>query len=287
MSHYLVPWSGGLDSTYLVWHLLSCGHSVDTVYFSLGNNSAKTTRELKARDKIKKYFSSFSKFKDREKMFNIDVDDTSRCYSDLAQVPAWITGIVYSCGNNKESFPLSTSGNHSYDYVALGYVMGDHAISFIEDIKKIYMAFGGLSAERQKLPKLVFPLKKMLKEDICNKLPNDILKEVTFCEERIDNCGKCAPCKRWKALEVDGYIPWNIRRMKEELTKECECLSIEEPIEDFPLDEDNDDLEIEKDVAKIMELEKEIKNEEISFALLKRSEDNVKPMTRAVMSYEL
>jgi diphthamide synthase (EF-2-diphthine--ammonia ligase) len=41
---YLVLWSGGLDSTALIHHLLGEGHSVDAVYVNIQNNLGKSKR---------------------------------------------------------------------------------------------------------------------------------------------------------------------------------------------------------------------------------------------------
>jgi diphthamide synthase (EF-2-diphthine--ammonia ligase) len=42
MAKYLVPWSGGLDSTALIDFLLSEGHTVDALYTNINNNKQFT-----------------------------------------------------------------------------------------------------------------------------------------------------------------------------------------------------------------------------------------------------
>ena len=43
--HYFVLFSGGLDSTFLVWKLLKAGHKITTFYVSILNNDIKTKIE--------------------------------------------------------------------------------------------------------------------------------------------------------------------------------------------------------------------------------------------------
>lgn len=48
----LIPWSGGLDSTYLVWKSLKEGHHVNTAYFTIINNHTKTSEMSKVEMKF-------------------------------------------------------------------------------------------------------------------------------------------------------------------------------------------------------------------------------------------
>jgi tRNA U34 2-thiouridine synthase MnmA/TrmU len=64
---YFVSWSGGLDSTFLIYKLLSEGYSVCSSYVKIGNNEEKTTRELNSikniiplfKDEFKNKFSYY------------------------------------------------------------------------------------------------------------------------------------------------------------------------------------------------------------------------------------
>ncbi len=48
----LVAWSGGLDSTYLVWRCLRAGIDVTAAYFEIANNENKVKRERAALDRL-------------------------------------------------------------------------------------------------------------------------------------------------------------------------------------------------------------------------------------------
>lgn len=55
----LVLWSGGLDSTYIVWDHLSKDEPIDTLYVKL-NNKEKSERETKSRLLIKNLLNQYS-----------------------------------------------------------------------------------------------------------------------------------------------------------------------------------------------------------------------------------
>jgi 7-cyano-7-deazaguanine synthase in queuosine biosynthesis len=189
MSTYHVLWSGGLDSTYLIHSLLNEGHVVRASYCEIINNKDKTIREQKAIKSLCKVLSH-PKFSYLGVLCRVEVlGNFLTCFS---QMPVWITALL-------------SSGAKDADYLALGYVLGDDAISYLEDIQNIWNAYGGLS--KKTLPLLQFPLKKVSKEDIIRKLPLNILKLVTWCENSDVPCGKCPPC--WHRLGSElfgGYI---------------------------------------------------------------------------------
>jgi len=198
----LVLFSGGLDSTYLVYKNLKEGNRVQPIYIELNNNREKSIIERIQTQKLIDLF-------DQE--FNVD---TNRIYNiakpmqllvnssapelTFRQMPAWITGIMYS---NELS---------EADEVHIGYVMNDSAISYLEDIKRIYYAYQGIV--NKKLPRLMFPLIKLDKPMISNMLP-ERYKELTItCEVprlalsgsgvKYFDCGDCDPCKRAVKLNL-------------------------------------------------------------------------------------
>jgi hypothetical protein len=87
----------------------------------------------------------------------------------------------------------------------MGYVMNDDAISYIDDIKRVYNSYKSLS---DSLVPIKFPLKKFKKEMIIDELPEKYSELTITCEEpRIkgngnaeildyDACGYCPACKR-------------------------------------------------------------------------------------------
>jgi hypothetical protein len=185
VKNIFVLWSGGLDSTYLVYKNLLEGNTVKAGYVEIKNNIEKTIKERTSLVKLYEIFND--NFGDRfsyaeQSTFEVkaSIDSVS-----LKQVPVWICSILYMDLN--------------IDEVQIGYVSNDDAISFLEEIKRIYRSYEPIV---ERLPKLVFPLTKTKKEEIVPKLPMKYLKEVSFCEgsNSIRFCGECHPCKRMREV---------------------------------------------------------------------------------------
>lgn len=195
---FFVLWSGGLDSTYLIYYLLQSGAKVEAGYVEILNNREKVRREKRAIEKLVKVFRSHwneDHFQYQGVLLSTFVKMAAPVVS-LVQVPIWIIGLIMS-GLGKR---------HYYkDYVALGYVMGDDAISFLPEITRIYKAYEGISHNR--FPQLVFPLSKKSKMEFYDNLPKEYLEKITFCEGSKELCGECSSCKKWKQAEEAGGIP--------------------------------------------------------------------------------
>lgn len=177
--HYLVSWSGGVDSTYLICKLLEEGHKVSAFYTALFNNVDKTKRETEAITEIRKIFEQNQNFSFVGSN-NIELWAYGECLA-LKQVPAWICSLAYFASDK-------------YDTVAIAYIMGDDAISFIPDIEKIWNSYRGITDG--KLPKLEFPLVKLKKSEAWYDLPLVIRDHVTWCEENGNPICKCHSCAR-------------------------------------------------------------------------------------------
>jgi 7-cyano-7-deazaguanine synthase in queuosine biosynthesis len=185
----LVPWSGGFDSTYLVQHLIESdpNNRVTTFYVELKNNPEKTKLENRATAAMKPVFTRL--YGDRYQDFGTqsEFDIRGGGMFGLKQPILWLTACAY----------LSTS---SFKKVAIGYVMNDCAMSFLDDFRNIWYGFGKLS--EAKFPELVFPLAKIDKYDVHQWLKADLYPHCVCCEHPEDHhgylaeCGQCAPCKR-------------------------------------------------------------------------------------------
>jgi 7-cyano-7-deazaguanine synthase in queuosine biosynthesis len=192
----LVPFSGGLDSTYLVWKLLKEGHKVYTVYFKLLNNDSKIKMEQFSRDLlIKKFDKEFpSLHHDTCVDFECRIHNHKVGYT-MAQVPIWILGSFFSCSN-------------TIDEISIAYVMNDDAISYLSEIRKLYNSYKFLA--HHKLPVLNFPLSKIKKQEILHNLPQEYKDLTVSCEApyflkwknkkvvEYSFCGSCVPCERAK-----------------------------------------------------------------------------------------
>lgn len=227
----VVFFSGGLDSTYLVWKNLTEGNIVYPVYVDIKNNINKTILE-KNRIKIlhKLFTEEFNKelfFLEKQKtIFTIDVvaNENSLYFK---QIPIWILGALYSQGLNA-------------DEIQIGYVMNDDAISYLNDIQNIYRSYQVIS---EKLIPLKFPITKITKWQMARDLPERYFNHIVSCEnpeiigdinaEYIEYkpCCDCVPCshiistnyytthnypKNYKKPLIDKYKR-NLYNLKEKL----------------------------------------------------------------------
>lgn len=185
----LLFWSGGLDSTFLLYHLLSTTeYIIDTCYVEIENNDFKTKRELLARERIKYIFkNNMRSFNDLGTISKIFVSNVN-CVSSFHQIPTFIYTSVM-CAND-------------YDEIALSYVMNDDAISYLDEIKQVFNSFKLIGYKGDNLfPTIIFPLSKWKKYDISLNMSSyqnyrEVFDAITWCESTTDNCGVCAPCKR-------------------------------------------------------------------------------------------
>ena len=178
----LIPWSGGLDSTYMIYDYLCKGYKVKAFYVDYAAGSLRTLNELKAIESLRYKFDKIGNynFVYYEKSI-LDLKYQGNLI--LAQVPIWI-------------FSILNRIDEDVDEVAIGYVMNDDAISFLPEIKNIYNANLKICYNK---PKLVFPLIKTKKEDIWFKLPQEMKDIVVSCEEPTSDfkdCKQCPSCKR-------------------------------------------------------------------------------------------
>lgn len=181
---YFVLWSGGLDSTALIYRLLEQNHEVVAGYVKIGNNREKTKRELRSIKSIRKYLESY-KFTYCENFLDMTGIFCNDAY--LKMVPIFL-------------FASLSTARKEYDRIAIGYCQNDCAISWLNDIERAFYAHSGLFSS--KLPKLEFPLSKIAKEENWHYLNPKIRKLVTWCEnfEKQDNCGQCSPCLRMSPI---------------------------------------------------------------------------------------
>jgi len=188
-----VLFSGGLDSTYLIWDNLRKGNRVYPFYFTIKNNLHKPELE---KNRINLLYKSFYEtygdlINPPEYVMSVEVMSV-KSKLHLQQLPVWILGLQYC----QMDF---------LDETQIGYVMNDDAISYIDDIRNIYQSYNKISDNQ--IP-LEFPLIKHKKEEIYNELPK-IYRDLTItCEnptiinsnnsEILDyeSCGTCAPCIR-------------------------------------------------------------------------------------------
>jgi 7-cyano-7-deazaguanine synthase in queuosine biosynthesis len=203
-----VLFSGGLDSTYMLMKALDEGHEVVPFYIDVKNNLSKSKVEQhqakKILDLINKKYDKFLRL-DVVASINVSGDPHNLKFK---QVPLWILGMCYL--------------GSRIDEIHVGYVMNDDAISYLDDIKRIFKAYHAILETK---PKLVFPISKMKKQEIQEELPSEFKSLVVSCEDPYLNesdggfeyyeCGRCVACQRAKH---DG-VHYNRRYFKPENAK--------------------------------------------------------------------
>lgn len=164
-THSFILWSGGKDSTYLVWDRLKRGGSVTAAYVTVLNNETKTQAELDATDKMAKFFmKTFPGKFTFEKIAKVELERGGG-EMILKQPALWLLPAAYAMSGNR------------FNEVCIGYVLNDDAISYLDDFKRIWRSLSRLSANG--FPPLTFPLFR----DLC-----------VFCEVPVLKSGGCEPC---------------------------------------------------------------------------------------------
>ena len=193
MGVILIPFSGGLDSTSILYNAMRNKERINITYIEISNNTVKTPVEVAQCKKIisllNNEFSGYNLYFSASLVFGSNVSSPELA---LKQPIIWLAGILYALRGDETE-------------VRLGFCMNDDAISYVEEIKKIWNSFQGLYDV--KLPELTFPLMKSKKDMHYRELPNIIFQETYFCESPIDatngedswkDCGECGSCTRSK-----------------------------------------------------------------------------------------
>ena len=189
MKKVAVLFSGGLDSTYLVWKNLKEGNRVLPVYVEIENNETKTILE---KNRTELLFREFSKEFNSPETYEKQINDVHHAISVgvkasenslyFKQMPIWI-------------FSLMFMQSMDVDEIQIGYVSNDDAISYIDDIQNIYKSYQAIC---EPMKPLVFPLTKTKKYMMVKELPTRYLELIFSCENaRIVN----------EKTNFDGYYP--------------------------------------------------------------------------------
>jgi hypothetical protein len=198
----LALWSGGLDSTYMLKMLSEQGHSVRAGYVEFLNNDTKIAREKAAIEGlIQQGFRKQYDIDYRGTIYSVKMKRPSLNFR-LSQPMVWLNA-------------LASMANEDTDAIAIGYVMNDDAVSFLEDFKRIYRSFWPLLNHT---PKLIFPLAKTSKVEAWVGLGDPYRQYVSWCENtgEEDLCGTCVPCRKMKYLGLWPYDEATLLKCLEE-----------------------------------------------------------------------
>jgi len=180
-----VFWSGGLDSTTLIYLLLTRGYKVCAGRVLLDNNGAQLAAESVAIEHLTALLNrDFPERFTCEEAMKVEVKS---CCDEmiLSQPVLWVTAaamVAKDC-----------------EVVAFGYVMHDCAISFLPEIVAAYEALTSFRCGI--IPRIVFPFRKNMKEELIHLLPEEYQARIVWCErptKRGKVCGSCKSCQTMK-----------------------------------------------------------------------------------------
>lgn len=214
MATILIPWSGGVDSTYLINLRLNQGHSVIAHWYELSGNAGQVQMETEARRRLTATIKELHRGIGSRFIVENDpvIEMAMRAVLDLSQPPLWVYGLVHSI---KKIY-------QQVDCIEMAYVCNDDAISWLSEIQKLYRAYQPFL--EKELPPLRFPMIKMKKCNIYHELHPLLRKQVVMCEnpdmltddEKALNpdtiwkhCNQCHSCKTFlssmHAVNIDNY----------------------------------------------------------------------------------
>lgn len=188
----IVLFSGGLDSTYLIWKNLEEGNVVLPIYIEIKNNEYKSEIEKNRIYLI--YDLLYEKYGNiiEKPLELLDICLKSSCGGGellFKQLPIWLLGVLYL-------------QDKSVDEIQLGYVMNDDMVSYVDDVKTIYDSYKSIL---RKIIPLKFPLLKTKKNEIISELPKEYFDLTISCENPLNvdknnkiftytPCGCCDAC---------------------------------------------------------------------------------------------
>lgn len=246
-----VLWSGGADSTYLIYKSLQDGYEVTAGYAEIMNNTDKTKMELAAIELMLPFFNAFPDFRYVGPAAKTSLEHHPSSGVVFWQLPTWLFTLQFMRGD--------------YDELAIGYVMNDDAISYLNEIEAWYKAGRPFSkCEEERDAKLVFPLSKFKKDEGLRGLPENIKSLTVWCESpEFDEgtqkwlaCRRCHTCTAQKDYRPDETF------VKSKALKDYKLGDpvLEEPVIDVSekVDEREDkQLDLRKMRAKLILTEKE------------------------------
>lgn len=219
-----VLFTGGLDSTYLVYKNLKEGNRVQPYYVYLENNATKAKREQIQMEKIWNVLNEMFPQKIMKPRTILETKITSSWYHKFAlcQPPIWVFALSWIQSN--------------VHALQVAYVEGDDAVSYIDKIKNLYEAYRGFIYDEVLIP-LEFPLINTSKADIMWELPKELCEHIWSCEPQYTDreankpCGECITCEKYrkltKELEIDLIYKFpNIFEMEWSPSLEKEFTSI-------------------------------------------------------------
>lgn len=201
-THPLIVFSGGMDSSLMLWHALKQG-DVHTCYFKGSQHPEKAELELIARQKVIEYFTKLTGNKvisdtivdfqeieiETKSLYSTDSQTNYVPNRTWGQAHLWLFGLLYVSDGNKHS------------KVCIGNLIDDDITMHFENMMKTW-------EHVQKFTKFIsipleFPLQHWNKEQVISNLPRDIISSLWVCEMPVVGdethirkaCGDCMACR--------------------------------------------------------------------------------------------
>ena len=219
----LVLWSGGVDSTYLVYHHLQHSRNIDTLSVDGGQCHQKVMRESIARMALWRAFQHADLDQDlgrtaRELAVPETKGDTHTAHGLLnrnagfQQVLSWIMGVMRYYNPDRHS------------HVEMAYIMNDDMAPYMHYIAQTFEALGMMQFSEPVL--VYFPLARTRKETIYPLLERVTIRSAREGVDRMSlldltwvcetpyiegHCGTCAACLR--EVQVRQYNGMEPRKM--------------------------------------------------------------------------
>lgn len=192
----MILFSGGLDSTYLMWKNLKRGNIVQPVYFEVTNNYDKVIIE---KQQIKLIINELNKEFDK----NIRME-----YPTIFGVNTWDHNVSFSqplIWSLSMAFAVKRNTNE----IQMGYIVGDDALTHLSKIKKLFKSTNPFTYKHIGVK---FPLIEKFKYELMDELPPQYERLIVSCEDPklkkfgmkhdgvsyrfFEPCCDCAACKK-------------------------------------------------------------------------------------------
>lgn len=196
----LVSFSGGLDSTCLLYHLLLSNRQVDII---IGRMTFKDEQNKREDAAIKFVLAEFDKLNKEEpyKFGKIrcrnEVPNSGICAGGgVTQGIGWIANAALFVRDDTNS-------------VNMGYVKGDSALTVFHYLVQAWeplLRYTEQTFFNNTIPYLTAPLRYCDKPSLFKYIPSKVLKKVSWCESNKpgNDCGKCSSCERMIS-DIAGY----------------------------------------------------------------------------------
>jgi 7-cyano-7-deazaguanine synthase in queuosine biosynthesis len=226
----LMLFSGGLDSTWLLYNRVKEGCAVDVFYAKGGQSQFKQECEKQRRELIKAWIEEHATEENPADITEVR-DNQVEVQFGAAKHASWRQAIGWLVS------ALAVVDYTKHGCVEIGYVMGDEISQHLHDIQDAWKSLWKFSKMGDPIP-LEFPLRITSKYDILKQLPGELYKLTWVCELPVMEeggalraCEHCHACIT-RAVEEHRFL------LKQGMSLETFHTPSAKLIEDKPLSEE-------------------------------------------------